>query len=172
MNEFKVKYIKLGIDYFVDFLSTENKNILVLDKDQTVILDVFQVSPENKYKFFEWIQKSKIRWIYPASWSGYPSDTVLTEDVYKFGIVESLNEDIYRNTNIIPGFTLPDSYIVNQDGNVISIPGETIPSTDIKTIKTFAEMYAEATLQGVFFGEIYLPEYYVGLASPGGDLFV
>lgn len=172
MNEFKVKYVKLATDYFVDFLSQENKTFLVLDKDQTVILDVFQVSPENKYKFFEWIQKSKIRWIYPASWSGNPLDTVLTEDVYKFGVLESVNSNLWLNVTTFPGITFPNTTIEDNEGNTIVIPGGGTPTTITTSNKTFAEMYAEATLQGVFFGEIYLPEYYVGLASPGGDLFV
>lgn len=172
MNEFRVKYIKLGTDYFIDFLTTENKILIVTDKDQTVLIDVLPVNPSNKYKFLEWIQKSQITWNFPSDWSGNPSDMVVTEDIYKFGVLESLNEELYLNTTVEPGITLPDSIVVNGEGNLITIPGETIPPTNIITTKTFAEMYAEATLQGVFFGEVYLPELYVGRATAGGDLFV
>jgi hypothetical protein len=172
MNEFRVKYVKLTTDYFVDFLSQENKTFLVLDKDQTVIFDAFQVKPDNKYKFLEWAQKARIKWNFPASWSGNPTDMIVTEDVYKFGVLESVNSNLWLNVTTFPGITFPNTTIVDNEGNTIVIPGGGTPTTITTSNKTFAEMYAEATLQGVFFGEVYLPELYVGKATAGGDLFV
>lgn len=172
MNEFRIKYIKLGVDYFIDFLTEENKTLLVLDKDQTTIIDAFQVKPDNKYKFFDWIQKSRITWNFTASWSGNPSDMVITEDVYKFGVLESINNVLWLNTKTIPGINMPNNTIIDNEGNITIIPGTNIPSTFTTSFKTFAEMYAEATLQGVFFGETYLPELYVGRGTAGGNLFV
>lgn len=172
MNEFRIKYTKLGVDYFIDFLTEENKTLLVLDKDQTTIIDVFQVKPENKYKFFDWIQKSKITWNFTASWSGNPSDIVVTEDVYKFGVLESTNSTLWTNTNINTSIQIPSTTYTDFEGNIITVPSVSISQKDITSTKTFAEMYAEATLQGVFFGETYLPELYVGRGTAGGDLFV
>jgi hypothetical protein len=172
MNEFRIKYIKLAVDYFIDFLTEENKTLLVLDKDQTKIIDAFQIKPDNKYKFFDWIQKSRITWNFPASWSGNPFDLVALEEVYKFGVLESVNSNLWLNITTFPDITFPNNTIVDNEGNTIVIPGGGIPSTITTSYKTFAEMYAEATLQGVFFGETYLPEFYVGYGAPGGDLFV
>ena len=172
MNEFRVKYIKLSVDYFIDFLSEENKTLLITDKDQTVILDAFQVTPDNKYKFLDWVQKSQITWNFLSSWSGNPMDIIVTEEVYKFGVLESVNNDLWLNFTILPGVPLPDITITDISGNPIVIPGGETPENIITSYKTFSEMYAEATLQGVFFGEIALPELYVGAAIPGGDLFV
>jgi hypothetical protein len=172
MNEFRVKYIKLATDYFIDFLSEENKTLLITDKDQTVILDAFQVKPNNRYKFLDWVQKARIKWNFPASWSGNPTDMILTEEVYKFGVLESVNTNLWLNVTAFPGITFPDTTITDLEGNTIVIPGGGTPSTITTNNRTFAEMYAEATLQGVFFGEIEMPEFYVGAATPSSDLFV
>lgn len=172
MNEFRIKYIKLGVDYFIDFLTEENKSLIVTDKDRTVILDVLPIKPENKYKFFDWIQKSRITWNFPASWSGNPSDLVRLEEIYTFGVLESTNSSLWLNTNTDVTIDFPDITYTNGEGETVTISGAEIPQKNTVTTKTFAEMYAEATLQGVFFGEVYLPELYVGYASPGSNLFV
>ena len=172
MNEFKVKYIKLATDYFIDFLSEENKTLLVTDKDQTVILDVFQVKPDNRYKFLDWVQKARIKWNFPASWSGNPIDMILTEEIYKFSVLESINTNLWLNVTAFPGVTFPDITTTDLEGNTIIIPGGGTPTTISTNNKTFSEISAEAVLQEVFFGDIELPELYTGEATPGGDLFV
>lgn len=171
MNEFKVRYIKDGVPTYVDFMSSEDKTFIVTDKDETMIVDAFKVDTFNRLKFLEYVNKSKISWIYTAEWSEDPSDIWASEVLYKFHILETTNTDVIYDTTTMPDIINPDRVYIDSNGDIITIPGETIPGSSFQTLKSFGDMYSSALAESIYFGHLGLPEYYVGLGVPSGQLF-
>jgi hypothetical protein len=171
MNEFKVRYVKAGVPTYIDFMTAENKTFLVTDKNDTIITDAFKVDPSNRLKFLEYVQKADITWDLKASWSGNPMDLLVRESIYRFHVLESLDDTLYQDTIITPGITTPGGTFSDINGNIITIPGVTTSDITYSTYKSFADMYSAALAESVFYSHLGLPQYYVGHADYNGNLF-
>jgi hypothetical protein len=171
MNEFKVRYVKAGVPTYIDFMTAENKTFLVTDKDETIIVDAFKVDPSNRLKFLEYVQRANIRWVLSAFWSGNPTDMGVTEPLYKFHVLESIDSTVYQNTTTIDGITTPDMSYVDSNGDTVIIPGITTPDTTYSTYKGYMAMYNAAQAASVFYSHLELPEMYVGVGNATGILF-
>jgi hypothetical protein len=85
--------------------------------------------------------------------------------------LESVDSEIYQDVTVINEITLPDTSYIDSDGDTITIPGATIPETNITSFKSYGDMYSAATAAGAFYSHLGLPEMYVGVANHNGILF-
>lgn len=146
----------------IDFTSTENSTVLMVDASTNYVVKILQVSPANRVEMAKSARDSRIAWNFPTTWSGAPVDIVSVDTLYNFFIVESINENLFYNTIVSSNRTFIDI-----NGNPVTIPGETI-----KYLKTLGEVSTAVTAAGLTLFDLELPKLYAGYAEPDNALFV
>lgn len=127
--------------------------------DSVRVVELYPVNKNTYLKTVDYVMKANVIWNNGGARTAFYR--------YSIFVLENPAESDIYNITTIPAITTPSSTYTDANGNVITTPGMTIPSTTTKSPKSYDVLsglpaYAE---------DLIVPSYYDGNASVGAPLF-